>query len=422
MDMILGPIAVVFGKLLFLIYNSIGFHSYALALLLFTIVVKLALLPLSIKQIRSSQKMQEIQPELTKIQERYKNDKEKLNEEMQKLYAEKKYNPASGCLPLIVQMPILFALFYVIRMPMTYMLDVPKLATGEMIIMAVEAEDPAVMKSFANIEKMKKVKYEDIKDNALTVYNTYRQVDPYIEIKIIEYVNTHEGALQKVLTDAPQHITEYYDLIETDTAKRAEMDKGYAEDLAIYVKRTSRMDGFKITMWNFFNFGVQPTIDWNTIKSEPGKQIPALLLLIIAVVTTFVSSKLMMPPPKVDDKKGSGCAGQSMMWMSPLMTLWFGLTTPGGLAFYWTINNVISYAQQKFLTHHTKKEVVLTTAEYRKMGDAPLNKDQAIEVKAIEVKAIEGKANNKNLASGKPKQIGGGTKSAKNNQKGSKNR
>ena len=139
MDFILSPIAVVFGKALFFIYNSVGFHSYALSLLLFTIAVKLLLMPLSLKQIRSGQKMQEIQPELTRIQERYKNDKEKLNEEMAKLYQEKKYNPASGCLPLIVQMPILFALFYVIRMPMTYMLDVPKFATGDLIVYAVEA-------------------------------------------------------------------------------------------------------------------------------------------------------------------------------------------------------------------------------------------------------------------------------------------
>jgi len=408
MDAVLGPIAGIFGKLLFLIYNTAGFHSYALSLLLFTIVVKLALLPLSIKQIRSSQKMQEIQPELTKIQERYKNDKEKLNEEMQKLYAEKKYNPASGCLPLVVQMPILFALFYVIRMPMTYMLDVPKLATGDLIVMAMEAKDPAVVKSSENLEKKKKIKFDDIKDNRLTVFNTYKQIDPYIEIKIIEYINNNPEAFTTVMETAPQKITAYYDLIEPDAAKRAELDKGYEEDLALYVKRTSRLDGFNIKMWNFFNFGVQPTLDWDTIKAEPMRQIPALLLLIIAVVTTFVSSKLMMPAPKASDKKGNGCAGQSMLYMSPLMTLWFGLTTPGGLAFYWTISNVLSYAQQKFITHHTKKdEVVLTTAEYRKINDETTNKP--------EITAAEPSKTPK-------KQIEGVKKSGQNNKKGSKKR
>jgi YidC/Oxa1 family membrane protein insertase len=365
MDFILTPIAGIFGKMLFLIYNTVGFHSYALALLLFTIAVKLLLLPLSIKQIRSGQKMQEIQPELTRIQERYKNDKEKLNEEMTKLYQEKKYNPASGCLPLIVQMPILFALFYVIRMPMTYMLDVPKLATGDLIVMAIEAKEPDFMTTFPNLEKMKKVKFDDIKDNKLTVYNDFRQVDPYIEIKIIDYIDKNPAVLTTAIESAPDKITAYYDLIEVDPAKRSELQKGYAADLALYTKRTSRLENFNIRMWNFFNFGVQPTLKWDLIKAEPGKYIPALLLLIIAVVTTFVSSALMMPKPNPNDKKSaqSGLAGKSMLWMSPIMTLWFGLTTPSGLALYWTINNVLSYAQQKLLTSHTKKDEGVTARD-----------------------------------------------------------
>ncbi len=360
MDFVLSYIAIPFGKLLFLIYNTVGFHSYALSLLLFTIAVKLLLLPLSIKQIRSSQKMQEIQPEIARIQERYKNDKEKLNEETMKLYQEKKYNPASGCFPLLVQMPILFALFYVIRMPMTYMLDVPKFATGDLIIYAVEAKDPSFLKSVENLEKAKKIDYETIKDQQINVYNNFRQSDPYIEIKIIEFVDTHPEALQYVLDSAPEKRAAARKSIEGDSAAIAVFEKEERENYLenVYLKNTSRLDGFSIKMWNFFNFGVVPTISWDAIKTEPGRQIPALLLLLIAVVTTFVSSKLMMPKPDPKAKQNAqqGCATNSMLYMSPLMTLWFGLTTPVGLAFYWTINNVLSYAQQKLLTAHTKKD------------------------------------------------------------------
>jgi len=365
MDFILTPIAGIFGKMLFLIYNTVGFHSYALSLLLFTLAVKLLLMPLSIKQIRSGQKMQEIQPELTRIQERYKNDKEKLNTEMTKLYQEKKYNPASGCLPLIVQMPILFALFYVIRMPMTYMLDIPKFATGDLIVIAVETKDPAIMADLPNLEKMKKVKFDDIKNNQFTVYNSFKQIDPYIEIKVIEYVDKNPTVLDTVIATASEKNKAYFDLTETDPAKRAEIAKTAEKDIATYQKQTSRLYDFNIRMWNFFNFGVQPTMNWDLIKAEPGKYIPALILLLIAVVTTFVSSALMMPKPNPNDKKSakSGLAGKSMLWMSPLMTLWFGLTTPSGLAFYWTINNVLSYAQQKLLTSHTKKDEGVTTRD-----------------------------------------------------------
>lgn len=358
MDFILSPIASAFGSLLLIIYNSVGLQSYGLSLLLFTVAVRLLLLPLSIKQIRSGQRMQEIQPELARIQERYKNDKEKLNEETMKLYQEKKYNPASGCLPLVVQMPILFALFYVIRMPVTYMLDVPRIATGDLIVAAVEAGDPAIMASLANFENAKNLSFNDIKGNRLDVYNYFRQTDPYIEIKIVEFIDQNPDELQKILSAAPDRIAAYYDIIETDPAERAALDEGFSEDLQLYTRRASRLDGFNIKMWNFFNFGVQPALDWNIIRTEPDRQLPALLLLVIAVVSTFFSTKLMMPKPdpKATKSLQSGCATNSMLWMSPIMTLWFGFTTPSGLAFYWIISNVVAFSQQKLLTAHTKKD------------------------------------------------------------------
>jgi YidC/Oxa1 family membrane protein insertase len=133
---LLSAIAALFGKLMFFIYNTIGFHNYVLSLVFFTIVYKLILLPLSIKQIRSTQKMQELQPELQRLQERYKNDREKLNEATMKFYQEKGYNPTSGCRPMLSQWPIILALFYVIRMPMSYMLEIPAKAVGEMAIVA----------------------------------------------------------------------------------------------------------------------------------------------------------------------------------------------------------------------------------------------------------------------------------------------
>lgn len=87
--------------------------SYGLAIILFTLIIKTILLPLNIKQVKSSIKMQEIQPEIKKIQEKYKNDPQKVNQEMMSLYKEKGANPFSGCLPLFIQMPILWALYYV---------------------------------------------------------------------------------------------------------------------------------------------------------------------------------------------------------------------------------------------------------------------------------------------------------------------
>jgi YidC/Oxa1 family membrane protein insertase len=89
--------------------------SYGLAIILFTIIVRIILFPLNMKQTRSQVRMQAIQPEVKKLQEKYKNDPQKSQQEMMKLYKEKGVNPMGGCLPLIIQLPILWALFYVFR-------------------------------------------------------------------------------------------------------------------------------------------------------------------------------------------------------------------------------------------------------------------------------------------------------------------
>jgi len=89
--------------------------SYGLAIILMTAIIKLVLLPLNYKQTISMLKMNELQPEIKKLQDKYKNDPKKSQEEMMKLYKEKGVNPMGGCLPLLLQWPILIALYYVFQ-------------------------------------------------------------------------------------------------------------------------------------------------------------------------------------------------------------------------------------------------------------------------------------------------------------------
>lgn len=89
--------------------------AYFLAIVIFTGLVRLILLPLNLKQMRSQSKMNEIQPELKKMQQKYKSDPSKLQAETMALYKEKGVSPFSSCLPLLIQMPLLFALFYVFK-------------------------------------------------------------------------------------------------------------------------------------------------------------------------------------------------------------------------------------------------------------------------------------------------------------------
>ena len=119
---------VPIGYLLGWIYNLIP--NYGWALIVFTLVVKLLLLPLGLKQQKSMTKMQAMQPKITALQEKYKNDQQKLSQETMKLYKEYGVSPMGGCLPMLIQLPILFALYRVLYRPLTYMLHMTDKAIG----------------------------------------------------------------------------------------------------------------------------------------------------------------------------------------------------------------------------------------------------------------------------------------------------
>lgn len=95
-------------------------NHYALSIILLTVIIKFAILPLSLAQLKSQRGLSQIQPQLQELQKKYKNDKETLNLKTIELYKEHKVNPFQGCLPLLIQMPILFALFAVLRDPLVY--------------------------------------------------------------------------------------------------------------------------------------------------------------------------------------------------------------------------------------------------------------------------------------------------------------
>jgi YidC/Oxa1 family membrane protein insertase len=92
----------------------LGSQSYWFSIVLLTVAVRIVLIPLTVKQVRSTRVMQEIQPELKKLQAKYKNDKQKLQEELMKLYRERGFNPMAGCWPLAAQLPFFWALYRVI--------------------------------------------------------------------------------------------------------------------------------------------------------------------------------------------------------------------------------------------------------------------------------------------------------------------
>ena len=115
--------ASLFGYLLSFLYNII--NNYGIAIILFTIIIKIILLPLSIKQQKTMKKSTKIQEKMKAIQFKYKNDPEKMNQEIMDLYKREKMSPFSGCLTAIVQLLLLLSIFYLVKSPITYMEKIP---------------------------------------------------------------------------------------------------------------------------------------------------------------------------------------------------------------------------------------------------------------------------------------------------------
>lgn len=114
----MNVISNLLGHVLRIIFEFV--NNYGLSIVVFTLFVRLLLVPLMVKQIKSQKAMQDIQPKIKEIQEKYKNKPEKQQEELMKIYKEAKINPLAGCLPLLIQMPILIGLFRVLQNPVAY--------------------------------------------------------------------------------------------------------------------------------------------------------------------------------------------------------------------------------------------------------------------------------------------------------------
>lgn len=213
--------------------------NYGIAIILLTVFVKLILLPLTIKQTRSMIAMQSIQPEIRKLQEKYKDDKEKLSQEMMKFYKENKVNPLGGCLPLILQMPIFFALFTVLR---KYLLTPPTMLVG----------------------------------NTYTVFSAHQAVAGY---SMLPFIKTAGFLWIDNLADSTRIADPYY------------------------------------------------------------------VLPILLAVTTWFSQKQVMTDPRQ----------KTMLYIMPLIMLFFALSLPAGVVLYWVTTNALQILQQFGMEYYDKK-------------------------------------------------------------------
>jgi len=278
LDFIANPL----GQILYFIYDTLAFKSYGIAIIIFTIFVKVLLLPLMIKQYNNMAKMQELGPKLKEIQTKYKNDKEKLQQESLKLYQENNYNPMGGCLPLLIQMPILLALWQVIQKPLRYMLGI----------------------SIGDIDKLA---------NALNLSNS----NVYVQIEIIgKFFKGEISGVENILSG---------DMINTITTLSSSFS-------------------------NFLGFNL------GSVPKDFSSNYLLLLIPFLAAGTTYISSKLSMA---YSTQTTENPMQNSMLFIGPLMTLFFSFSFPAGMGLYWIVGGIFQIFQQLFINKliAKKKEV-----------------------------------------------------------------
>ena len=156
----MGAISNLFGYILNYIYQFV--QNYGVSIILFSILLKLILLPLSIKQQKTMKKTAKIQVKVKELQEKYKKDQMKMNQEMMDLYKKENMSPFSGCLTSIIQIILLFAMFGLVRNPLTYMKKI----------------DTATIENYKNEIK------QEVGENSISTN--------YPEISIVKYVNENK--------------------------------------------------------------------------------------------------------------------------------------------------------------------------------------------------------------------------------------
>lgn len=320
-------IMVALGWILDLFYRIIG--NYGFAIILFTVFIKLCLFPLDLKQKKSMAKTQKIQPLLMQVQKKYANDKEKLNQETMKLYQKYGINPMSGCLPMLIQLPIIFALYWVVRKPITYMIGID---SSEIWRIAEAFNAWAATNTDALPEALKNIvplTYQKGLGNANTFGN--------YEIQVAQLLFEHKDTIL-------QHPT-----------------------IQSWDKVLNPID------FNFFGLNLAAIPNLGAFGgmfigrfSEVTKDVALLWIIpILAGLSSFASSKIATPTPKADknvilseEEKSKNKASttndtmRSMTTIMPLFSAWFAFTLPAAVGLYWIISNIIQIIQHIFVTKY----------------------------------------------------------------------
>ncbi len=334
---IIGQVAWLLGRIMngiFYVIDFIGIPNIGLAIILFTIVVNLLMMPLNIKQQKFSKLQAKMSPEIQAIEAKYKgrSDQESLmakNQEIQMVYAKYGVSASGSCVQLLIQMPILFALYRVIQSMPAYVTKIGE--TFRVLADKIIAVDNGEFLQNSGVD---------------TIVNTVRMYGQSIE----------KGNLSNGIIDVLNKLSSW-DL--------AEVADHYGLDQLTYngqqILSNSSGRGL-IDIYNNFlglNMGDSPSV---LIKSgwaagAWGIVIGAIMIPVLSAVTQWINVKLMPQQPTNGNEKASSMAAsmKTMNMFMPLMSAWFCFSFPTGMGLYWVAGSVVRSIQQVVINKHIDK-------------------------------------------------------------------
>lgn len=328
--------ANLFGYVLNFLYEIIG--NYGLAIILFSILVKLIMLPISIKQQKTMKKSQKINDEMKQIQFKYKNDPEKMNQEVMSLYKRENMSPFSGCFSAIAQLILLFAVFYLVRSPLTYMKKVDANVISKLESAVQEQgstsnyKEIAVINYMNNIEKQNSVSEEEKNET------------------------NNENENQEEIVEENNN-----EIVSTNEAETTNNEENKEE------KEKININDYKDEIYINMDF---LGLDLSKVPTEDLSDLKVLIIPALYVISSFISIRLSTNTnSNKKDKKliGDGTkeekedeydamlqANKSMSWFMPLMSISIACIAPLGLALYWLVNNILMIFEKLILDKFLK--------------------------------------------------------------------
>lgn len=383
---ILGPIAKLLGMLMDWIYSGISnitggrVESVVLSIVIITIIIYMCLLPLTIKQQKFSKLSQKMQPEMQAIQAKYKNKKDQasmmaMQEETQLLYQKYGISPMGSCVQMLIQMPILFALYRVFYNIPAYLSGVKGSFTG--LVDSIQQTSG----------------YQDTLVSLMEKYNVVTSSGLNASNAASKLADASGDALSNYIIDILYKLpSKGWDAL---------MDGKFFDGIQSAVEKTHDA----LLHFNYFlGLNISDT-PWYIIKSnftdKPDKWllfvILALLIPVLSYLTQMLNIKLMPQATNGNDQMASQM--KMMNLMMPLMSLFFCFTVPVGLGIYWICSALVRGIQQFFVNRHIENldlEAVMAKNEEKakkkreKMG---LSEDYIKKAAQIKTKSIDSKAN-----------------------------